>query len=389
MIAEFMSWTNVALFGCLFAGHAALWIALVNRLHSQPWLPQTLKLIRHFHDAVLVLFPLAAIWFVGLHGPRLLYGGGWNELNEFWTVVFAVCAAGCVWLCFRSLFRLYDRFHELSVKHATHVYNIAAELGHLPAQPGPYSSLIRIPRNQQFQLECNEKHFFFPHLPAGWEGMSILHLSDFHYLGTITQEYYSQVLEKATRQPADLLCFTGDLIDNMKLLSWIPATLGQYHGTLGSYFILGNHDWYQDPLQVRQTLSDCGWTDLGSRNESLCFHGARLLIGGDETPWMGDHPDMSPPADFRLLLSHTPDNIRWACRQNVQLMLSGHNHGGQVQLPLIGPIYSPSRYGCRFASGTFQLHPTLLHVSRGLAGQHPLRWNCRPEITRIVLHRKP
>jgi len=384
-----MFWTNLSLLTLFFVGNAVLWIAFVNRLHSLAWSPRTLKFIRHFHDAVLVLFPLAVIWFAGLHGPRLLSGGSWSKLSHFWTVVFTICAAGCLWLCLRSLFRLWHRFHELPVEHSKHIYNIAAELGHLPARPGPYSSLVHIPWNQQFQLEFNEKHFYFPSLPANWEEMSILHLSDFHYLGTITQEYYSRVLEKVTRQPADLICFTGDLIDNLELLSWIPATLGQYHGTLGSYFILGNHDWYQDSQQIRQALSGCGWTDVGSRSESLIVHGARLLTGGDETPWMGQHPDLSEPADFRLLLSHTPDNIRWACHQGVQLMLSGHNHGGQVQLPMIGPVYSPSRYGCRFASGTFQLHPTLLHVSRGLAGQHPLRWNCRPEITRIVLHRTP
>ena len=66
-------------------------------------------------------------------------------------------------------------------------------------------------------------------------------------------------------------------------------------------------------------------------------------------------------------------------------MLAGHNHGGQVCLPLIGPVYSPSRYGCRFAAGAFYRDPTLLVVTRGLSGRHPLRWLCRPELTRIVL----
>ena len=66
-------------------------------------------------------------------------------------------------------------------------------------------------------------------------------------------------------------------------------------------------------------------------------------------------------------------------------MLSGHNHGGQIRLPLLGSIFVPSRYGRRFDAGTFEEPPTVLHVSRGLAGQHPLRINCRPEVTRLVL----
>ena len=68
-------------------------------------------------------------------------------------------------------------------------------------------------------------------------------------------------------------------------------------------------------------------------------------------------------------------------------MLSGHNHGGQIVLPVLGPVYSPSRFGVKYAAGTFHEPPTLLHVSRGLSGRYPLRWNCLPEVTRIVLRR--
>jgi hypothetical protein len=66
-------------------------------------------------------------------------------------------------------------------------------------------------------------------------------------------------------------------------------------------------------------------------------------------------------------------------------MLSGHNHGGQVRLPGFGPVYSPSAFGCHYASGVFWESPTLLYVSRGISGKHPLRWNCLPELTRLVL----
>ena len=102
---------------------------------------------------------------------------------------------------------------------------------------------------------------------------------------------------------------------------------------------------------------------------------------------MGQHPDFgqTPAGAFRLLLSHTPDNVSWARHAQVDLMLSGHNHGGQVVLPLFGPVYSPSVYGCKYAAGTYWQPPTLLHVSRGISGRHPLRWRCRPELTRLTL----
>jgi hypothetical protein len=102
---------------------------------------------------------------------------------------------------------------------------------------------------------------------------------------------------------------------------------------------------------------------------------------------MGTQPDLSrvPGNAFRLFLSHTPDNLSWARRHGVHLMLAGHNHGGQIRLPLFGPVYSPSAYGAHFASGAFWERPTLMYVSRGVSGRHPLRLNCLPELTRLTL----
>ena len=66
-------------------------------------------------------------------------------------------------------------------------------------------------------------------------------------------------------------------------------------------------------------------------------------------------------------------------------MLAGHTHGGQICLPLIGPIVSPSWHGVKYAGGTFYNRPTLMHVSRGISGESPIRLNCRPELSRLVL----
>jgi hypothetical protein len=126
---------------------------------------------------------------------------------------------------------------------------------------------------------------------------------------------------------------------------------------------------------------------LEGRAQVIEHKGRRLALCGSERPWMGTHPDLASVPDdaFQIFLSHTPDNINWACRHGIDLMLSGHNHGGQVRLPGFGPVYSPSLYGCHYASGVFWEPPTLLYVSRGISGKHPLRWNCLPELTRLIL----
>ena len=66
-------------------------------------------------------------------------------------------------------------------------------------------------------------------------------------------------------------------------------------------------------------------------------------------------------------------------------MLAGHVHGGQVRLPVIGAVLSPSWHGVKYACGLFHRPPTVLHVTRGLSGEYPVRYLCRPEIAQLVL----
>jgi len=118
--------------------------------------------------------------------------------------------------------------------------------------------------------------------------------------------------------------------------------------------------------------------------------GEPLVAIGHEGPWAKPKPDHlkgCPSGPFRLCLSHTPDNIAWARREQIDLMLSGHVHGGQIRFPVIGSLLVPSRYGRRYDCGTFEEGPTLLHVNRGVSGEHPLRYGCKPEVTLLTLRR--
>ena len=93
----------------------------------------------------------------------------------------------------------------------------------------------------------------------------------------------------------------------------------------------------------------------------------------------------------RILLSHNPDVVEEGefirSGYRVDLMLSGHTHGGQVRLPVIGSIFVPSTCGRRYDTGTFAAGRTVLHVSRGLSGKEPLRFRCDPQVTRLTLRR--
>jgi predicted MPP superfamily phosphohydrolase len=381
-----VNWLNAAILALLIAGQVELIVAAVNRAHALPIRGRTLRHIRHLHDALLLLLPALTIWRLGLSGPRLLFDGNWSNVTAGWWIVLALSAVGTCGLV-ASIVR-YWRSTPASLLESSesHLVDIASEAGAPLLGDGPYRWLARLPFNDAFEIDCATKVFRHPALPAAWDGLTILHLSDWHLTGTPSLAFYERAAELAASRHADLIVFTGDLVDRPELVKWLPATLGGFRAPLGCWFILGNHDWFDRPDTPRQALVDCGWRDASGRCETLEFRGHRLAIGGDETPWMGHPPDFSATTDaaFRLLLSHSPDHFARAQADRVDLMLAGHLHGGQIVLPVIGAVYSPSRYGCRYTGASYWSAPTLLHVSRGLAGLHPLRWRCRPELAWIV-----
>ncbi len=122
--------------------------------------------------------------------------------------------------------------------------------------------------------------------------------------------------------------------------------------------------------------------------QQIEVRGEPLIVIGNEYPWVAPPPDLTgcPVGPFRLCLSHSPDNITWR-GAGVDLMLAGHVHGGQIRFPLIGSLLVPSKLGRRYDCGTFSVPPTVLHVSRGMGGDIPVRYGCRPEVTLLTLKR--
>jgi predicted MPP superfamily phosphohydrolase len=115
-------------------------------------------------------------------------------------------------------------------------------------------------------------------------------------------------------------------------------------------------------------------------------------LTGNELPWFDavnqlPMPSEQPASDLAILLSHSPDQIDWATSYKFDLMFAGHTHGGQIAFPVIGPIVAPSKYGVKYASGTFQVGDTLMHVSRGISGDEPIRVNSPPELGQFVIER--
>jgi uncharacterized protein len=371
----------------LLAGHAAITVTTLNVLYGQGWIPRSgLKCVRVWHD--LFLFGGTPLIAWGCIRSGFITSGDWSGWPPL-LIAYGACSVLAGWFVVPLvlILRWTRRLPDAQLSNHGRIVDIAQRLGRQPIGSGPGRFMVHWPGNEQFQLEILERTYRLARLPRAWDGLSILHLSDLHFTGTVTIDYFEQVIEEAKALDCDLVTVTGDLIDRPDCYEWVPQLLGRLHGRVGSYAVLGNHDSWRDHNRIRRDLVSAGYSVLSGQWEMIDIKGQRMVVAGTEVPWMGRLPEVSaaPAEAFRILLSHTPDNAPWASRMRFDLMLAGHNHGGQVRVPLIGPVFMPSRYGCRFDMGAFQVGNTLVHVSRGVSGKHPYRFLCKPELTKIVL----
>jgi predicted MPP superfamily phosphohydrolase len=248
--------------------------------------------------------------------------------------------------------------------------------------------MLRLPGNESLRIRRVESELVLPGLPTELDGLTIVQVTDLHFSHRYQRAYFDAVAEEAGRWESDLVVFSGDLIDDVSTMDWVEPVMGRLRGRLGQFAILGNHDYSLRPGRTRRALGKAGFTDLEGRWTTLEIEGVTLALGGTSTPW-GPALDLTDPvagrADFRVVISHSPDQFPRAASRGVELMLAGHNHGGQIRLPVIGPILMPSRYSRRFDRGYFRSGRSLLYVSQGVGGKHPIRYGCTPEITRFTL----
>jgi predicted MPP superfamily phosphohydrolase len=361
----------------------------LNWVYAQPWPHRLLSVLRYLNWLSVLFGPLLCWLAFGFDLPAALLMPA-TGLEVVLAAYGWICLfVGLVIFPCVTLGRALRRSPRALLSNHTKTVDVAAQLGYKPIGRGKHRRLARLPRNEIFQVDFTERTFAIPDLPAAWEGLTILHVSDLHFHGTPDLEFFKLVMDRCREWEPDLVALTGDVVDSARHYRWIVPVLGLLRWRIAAFAILGNHDSWRDVPLLRRRLRKLGMKVLDNRWEKIDVRGEPLIVAGHEGPWFQPEPDLStcPAEGFRLLLSHTPDNIGWAQQHGFQLMLSGHNHGGQIRFPLIGSVYSPSIYGRRYDCGSHFEAPTLLHVSRGLSGQHPVRYNCRPEVTLLMLRR--
>jgi predicted MPP superfamily phosphohydrolase len=373
-----------------FLGHFALAVWLFNRLHAVPWPVKRIKILERLLLLVAAAIAIAFAVHILLAGGLFFAAPGWNlwKLYGAWSLVMAGLAVP-LWV----LPKLRERVPAALLANETQVIDVEIKLGYAPIAGTQARMLARFPGNEYLRLSVHRKELRIPGLPPALEGLSIAHLSDLHMLGNLTEAFYAEVMAATQDLAPDVICITGDILEHPDCLPWIPRTLGRLTAPEGRYFIIGNHEKrLPAPQPLREAMAAAGYVDLGSRTELVRFRGESVWLSGSELPWFGSQPP--PPADdasttderrLRILLSHSPDQFPFAVQHGYDLMLAGHTHGGQICLPGIGALIAPSWYGWRYAGGTYDLGPTIMHVSRGISGKQSIRLRCPPEIALLVL----
>lgn len=239
----------------------------------------------------------------------------------------------------------------------------------------------------------------FTDLPDAFEGMTILHFSDLHYGFYYGLAQLEPLLDRIRALEPDMIVFTGDLFDKdvLPYADECAEALRTQSAPLGKWAVPGNHDYYTGWRLAPQVYEACGFTLLTNRSDRLSRDGQHLQIAGVDDMLLGK-PDLRAafadldPRRFTLFLSHQPDMADRTGAYRVDLQLSGHSHGGQVRLPVVGEVLTPPG-GRKYVQGLYELTgreaPSYVYTNRGIGTTHiPVRLLCRPELTLITLRKK-
>lgn len=240
-------------------------------------------------------------------------------------------------------------------------------------------------------LQCNGFTIASSSLPEGFDGFRIVHVSDLH--NTEFGEGNEKLLQMLREADPDIIAITGDLIDSRRPDLAVALAFAEEAAAIAPcYYVTGNHESRLElytPLEAG--LKELGITVLRNDSIPLERNGEAIRITGVDDPSFGS--DMAftlsslASGEFTVLLSHRPELFDLYCENGMDVVLTGHAHGGQFRLPFLGGLIAPNQgLFPRYDSGLYTDGGTNMLVSRGLGNSlFPFRLNNPPEILLITL----
>lgn len=255
--------------------------------------------------------------------------------------------------------------------------------------------------NEANHPQLSQLDVFLPNLPDSFDLCRIALLTDFHYDSHFSRTPIDMAIKIVNELRPDLVILGGDYVTAPALgglhrSSKVPdadpcaSLLSGLRALSGVFGVLGNHDEYFNVRRIIDPLQSAGIRILRNQAFPVERDGKRLWLAGISDILAGE-PDLDktlsgiPSGETTALLCHEPDFADHVMKYPVDLQLSGHSHGGQVRLPLVGALYLPAM-GRKYPCGVHRLGRLTLYTNRGIGTLHlPLRLDCPPEVTLLTL----
>jgi uncharacterized protein len=240
-------------------------------------------------------------------------------------------------------------------------------------------------------LGITAQRIWLSDLAEEFRGFRILQLSDIHHSLFVPLDQVAAVVELSNKLKPDLVALTGDFVSySRSSIEPVAEILGGLRARSGVVAVLGNHDFRVGADAVERALRRQRIQVLRNRHRLLNRSGAKLYLAGVDDYGYGANLGQAmrgiPEGAATILLAHNPRLVTAAACRGIGLVLSGHTHGGQVNLPLLGTVYGRSPEQMRFKIGWDRLGATQIYVSRGIGTiVLPLRWRCPAEVPLLEL----
>jgi len=252
---------------------------------------------------------------------------------------------------------------------------------------------------EPFWLDAHEFDVAIRGLPGAFDGFRIAHVTDMHTGPRVPLDYLERAIRHVNDVRPDAVMVTGDIVHNSP--KWVEPAAGLLSKlSAPTYVSFGNHDYSlfgSHPgastivaLPLQRALERAGCTVLRNRAAALDRGGVRLWVVGIEDFWSSLFAPAQafayvPRGEPAIAMSHNPDSAQFVTPFGPKLILSGHTHGGQVRVPLVGAPILPVA-NRRYDQGLFRLpNECQMYVSRGVGYLKQVRFCCRPEIPVIRL----
>ncbi len=254
---------------------------------------------------------------------------------------------------------------------------------------GNFSQVARYALNEANTLTVENIEIQLKRLPKNLDGLRLIHLSDIHHSPFTHLEHITRAVAVANDLQPDMFILTGDYVSHeSEYIAPVVEVLGTLQSEFGTFACLGNHDHWTDGELVTNLLRQAEITVLINEGFRLTARNSSFWLAGVDDYMVGK-TDLraalrgSFPDEMKMLLAHNPKILPSAARAGVDLILSGHTHGGQVKIREDEKRILPRR---KLKNGLYQRKETQIYITRGIGTVVlPVRYQCPPEISLIEL----